>query len=130
MHLNIICPFCDRKHPVPFDFDMTGLVDVPYAVVNPKFRIKSPEERYYRGFKTTDEILQQTVKRFIDNKQAIIDLWSGNEFLPANEKEVALKYISDFYEVIEDPERLQKEIISKMRSQEKLESSLLKQYGE
>jgi hypothetical protein len=21
MHLNIICPFCDRKHPVPFDFD-------------------------------------------------------------------------------------------------------------
>ncbi len=21
MHLNIICPFCDGKHPVPFDFD-------------------------------------------------------------------------------------------------------------
>ena len=21
MHLNIVCPFCERKHPVPVDFD-------------------------------------------------------------------------------------------------------------
>jgi hypothetical protein len=21
MHLNIVCPFCERKHPVPLDFD-------------------------------------------------------------------------------------------------------------
>lgn len=119
----------DGLIPVPYDFDITGIVDVPYAVVNPRVPIKSVKDRYFRGISTNDVALEHSLKRFSDNREAIVRLWSEDPFLSEWERESCVKYIGEFYEVIDDPDRLQKEIISKMRDAEKLESVLLKNYG-
>lgn len=118
----------DGLLPIPYDFDLTGLVNVPYAVINSKIPIDSLEDRYFRGMKTDETILQKTLKRFIDKKSAILELWSGNEFLSERDKHKALKFINEFYEIVEDPDRVQKEIVRRMRNTEKLESILIKHY--
>ena len=38
MHLNIVCPFCERKHPVPLDFD-----DVYSCACGARYRICSSD---------------------------------------------------------------------------------------
>lgn len=115
--------------PIPYDFDITGIVNVPYAVVNPRVPIKSVEQRYFRGISTGDVALRNALQRFTDNKDAILKLWSDAPYLDEWERKSSVEYIQEFYEVIEDPDTLQKEIISRMRDAEKLESALLKHFG-
>ena len=44
--------YIDKKIiPLPYDFDMAGLVDASYATVNTSLGISSVKDRVYRGFK-------------------------------------------------------------------------------
>ena len=36
-------------YSMPYDFDMSGFVDAPYAEPNPRFKIRSVRQRLYRG---------------------------------------------------------------------------------
>jgi hypothetical protein len=110
----------DDYLPVAYDFDLTGLVNVPYAKVNPKLPIKKVTDRFYRGTKMEPEILDETLQLFLDRKEAIYSLWEDTLYLPDKEKAEALLFIDEFYSIIEDPERLQAEVVRRMRSTEKL----------
>jgi hypothetical protein len=65
--------FVDKKIvPVPYDFDMSGLVDASYAVVsnvqNITLNIESVTERVYKGYKRDPLLFQQVRLEFINNK--------------------------------------------------------------
>lgn len=59
----------DKIIPIPYDFDMSGFVNVSYAVVsainNKTLPISKVTDRLYRGFDRGDEILEQTRKEFL-----------------------------------------------------------------
>jgi hypothetical protein len=59
---------------IPYDFDVTGIVDAPYAVPNPRFRLRDVRQRMYRGRCVNNEYLDSTLQLFMDRKQAIYDL--------------------------------------------------------
>lgn len=102
--------------PVAYDFDATGLVNVPYAKVNPKLPIKSVKDRIYRGIESTDEVFNETLNRYMEKKEAILDLWKTTPLLEPDVRKEALGFIEEFYAVIEDPLRRQNLINGKMRS--------------
>ena len=66
-------------YPIPYDFDMAGLVNARYATPNPRLRqIDKVTQRLYRGYCTDPEILRgairQVTERREDIRQVIMDL--------------------------------------------------------
>ena len=115
--------FIDNKIiPVPFDFDMSGLVDASYAVVsqiqNVELDITEVTQRMYRGFKRDEKIFQQVRKEFIENKNQMLEIVDSFESKFDDPKEfiTAKSFISDFYKILTDDKLFRKKIIDKART--------------
>ena len=59
---------------VPYDFDLTGFVDAPYAFPPPDLRLKSVTQRRYRGFCTERDYLQQALRTIVAKRPEIVTL--------------------------------------------------------
>lgn len=90
--------------PVPYDFDMSGLVKPPYAKPDPNFPIFSVKERLYRGVSVDEEILDETLSLFFSKKDEIYEMWLNFEYLSEKDRENAVEFIDGFYRIF-DPKR-------------------------
>ncbi|MDN3641107.1 hypothetical protein QWY87_00225 [Lutimonas halocynthiae] len=115
--------FVDEKVvPIPFDFDMSGLVNTSYATVsesnNESLPITSVTDRLYRGFKRDPEVIAQVRKEYLDKKQLVIEVIDSLQVYFANPKqfEEAKNYVLGFYNILEDDNLYSKEIINKLRT--------------
>lgn len=114
--------YIDKKIiPMPYDFDMSGLVNASYAqvsAVDGKPLVWSVRERLYRGIKRDLKIIQQVRNEFLANKVKFIEIVDSLEplFDNADEFSEAKVFLSDFFKVMNDDELFKKEIIDKMRS--------------
>lgn len=115
--------FIDNKMiPVPYDFDMSGLVDASYAVVsqiqNETLEITDVKQRMYRGFKRDEKIFQQVRKEFLDNKNQMLEIVDSFEskFDDPKEFTTAKKFISNFYKIMTDDNLFRKKIINQART--------------
>lgn len=96
---------------VPYDFDITGLVNPPYAKPNPRLGLRTVRHRLYRGRCINNRHLATNLQLFRNRKQEIFDLVNSVEGLSNSERKKATRYINDFYEIIESEKRVDKEII-------------------
>lgn len=99
-------------YAIPYDFDMSGLVDAPYAEPNPRFRIKRVTQRLYRGRCAYNNNLPATLASFQDNREVIYGLIEQQEQLDDSTRKKVRKFVDRFYEVIDNPKRVQREITS------------------
>ena len=106
---------------VPYDFDMTGLVNPRYASVSPLIqdRIRRVTQRLYRGF-CRDELSFEAVKPFVEVRprvEALITDFAarGYENFEPDDAEDMLEFFEDFWEVMEDPEEFEDEILDECR---------------
>jgi hypothetical protein len=51
-------------HPVPYDFDLAGLVDTSYGLVDERLGIASTRDRLYRGPCLTEAELEPALEKF------------------------------------------------------------------
>ncbi len=114
--------FVDKKIiPIPYDFDVSGLVNPSYAIGSGEkseiLGLSSVTQRLYRGFKRNPAIIKQVRNEFINNKTKLIEVLDSLQQYFNNPKEfsVARNYIIDFFEVIENDIQFKKEITSKLR---------------
>jgi hypothetical protein len=107
--------------PVPYDFDMSGLVDASYAVVSQVqgevLDITQVTQRLYRGFKRNPEVYQTVRKEFLNNKSKMLAIVDDLEssFEDPKEFSQARRFINDFFEVLENEKTYRKEILSVAR---------------
>lgn len=112
----------DRKIvPIPYDFDLSGLVNASYAVVsviNDEPLTSSVTERLYRGFERDLNIIQQVRQEFIDNKTRFLEAVDSTEQFFDNPKQfsIAKKFLSDFFDIMENDTRFKREIINNLRT--------------
>ncbi len=113
----------DKKAmPVPYDFDMSGLVNANYAVVsqvqNEVLEIESVTERLYRGFKRTDGDYNKVRQEFLENRTKFFEVVDGLEvyFENPREFEEARSFLMDFFKVLQDDSMYRREIVAKARS--------------
>ena len=66
-------------YAVPYDFDMSGFVDAPYATPNPRFGLRNVKQRLYRGRCVNNEYVPATLEHFRDHREEIIDLINQGE---------------------------------------------------
>ncbi len=103
------------KYGIPYDFDSSGLVNAHYALPPVGLGVRNIRQRLYRGFCFANDALPGAVEVFEQNRPGIMALFSDNPQLDDKYREQAIEYIEDFYAVINDPKRFEKEITGKCR---------------
>jgi hypothetical protein len=98
---------------IPYDFDVTGIVDAPYAVPNPRFRLRNVKQRLYRGRCANNEYLDSTLQLFQDKRQAIYGLLDEVPGLSNTNIKKTRRYIDEFYSTIDSPKRVERYVVDK-----------------
>ncbi|HEX6890237.1 MAG TPA: hypothetical protein VF141_06080 [Chryseolinea sp.] len=94
---------------IPYDFDMSGFVNAPYA--------QSTRERVYRGFCRDEALMQQVRQEFLNLQSdffATIDAHS--EYFSSADKDDMKSYLQSFYDILKDDDQFKESIIEKCRT--------------
>ena len=100
---------------VPYDFDFSGLVDAPYAVPPPEYRLESVRERYYRGWCENPVTTRVVLQRFRDAEAAVLSLWAREPRLSERSRREGVAYLERFFEGIETEERAERRFLRDCR---------------
>ncbi len=109
-------PEGDDQRPqlaVPYDFDMSGIVNARHAEPNPRFNLRSVKNRLYRGRCANNAYLDDTLQAFRDRRQAINQLVTGSPHMSATTKKRVRNYIDDFYKTIDNPKAVNSRLVRK-----------------
>ena len=94
------------RYYVPYDFDLSGLVNPRYARPDPSLRISRVTQRLYRGYCISNDALLVAL-RAVKNRRA--DILNEIQQLPGlSQKETAatLKYVEQFFVQADDERKL------------------------
>lgn len=111
----------DKKDPtmkpyaVPYDFDISGFVDPPYATIDERFSIQTVRERLYRGFPRTIEELKVTIAIFNEKKDAIYKLINDFTLFDKRSNSWLNRFLDDFYRTINDDRDVKRFFIDEAR---------------
>lgn len=111
----------DMIVPVPYDFDMSGLVDASYAVVsqvrNEVLPIDHVTKRLYRGFEADEKTLEEVRALFLEKERQVYAAIENLELYFQDPKEYGLArtYIEGFYDILRDDKKFRKRIVDKER---------------
>jgi len=100
-------------YTVPYDFDQAGLVGAPYAAPNPRFRLRSVQQRLYRGRCENNEYLPATLQLFRSHRKDFETLVREQQELSSTTRRNLLRFIEEFYDTINSPKRAEREIVRK-----------------
>ena len=113
----------DNKYvPIPYDFDMSGLVNASYAVVSAikekPLPISNVTTRLYRGFDRDEAVLQAVRQEYIEKENAVYSIVDQYEtyFKDPKEFKEAKNYLMGFFKIIKDDKKFQNRISKKTRS--------------
>jgi hypothetical protein len=95
--------------PVPYDFDAAGLVEAPYALPAERLPIQSVRERLYRGGCRDLAVLEPVFATFTAQRDAITALFTADVGLPERRAERARTYIDQFYAILADDAKAERE---------------------
>ena len=107
-----------RFIPIAYDFDMSGVVNAPYATFDEKLGIKSVRERYYKGYCRDEKVAQAVREDYINREQSIIAVIGAfDKFFEPKEIEGLKKYLNEFFVTIKNDRAYSERLIGKCRSQ-------------
>lgn len=104
------------KVPIPYDYDMTGLVNAPYAVVKESMPIKNVRERHFRGYCRNKEVDEYVRLKYLELEPS---LWktvrSVEDYLDPKDALVVENYLKDFFSLVKNKTRFDENISQKCR---------------
>ena len=98
---------------VAYDFDMTGLANLPHSVPNPRFNLRNVRQRLYRGRCVNNDLLPKTIEHFQERRDAILKLVDDLPGASGRTRNSLRAYINSFYNVIDNPNRVQRELVDR-----------------
>jgi hypothetical protein len=96
----------DKTLYVPYDFDLSGLVNAPYARRNPELRVRNVTFRRYRGFCIDPVPLRNAIRTVRSRQETVLDIISGLPVLTEDEKRKRAEYLMQFFDETENEDRL------------------------
>lgn len=103
----------DKLLSIPYDFDLSGLVNAKYAKPDIKMGLKTIRDRRYRGYCRNNNFLDENIKLFNDKKAEILDLFQASLYLPERKKKTSISYIEAFYRIVNNPKRVRRMILGR-----------------
>jgi hypothetical protein len=91
---------------VPFDFDLTGVVNAEYAIPPPDIGIGNTRERIYLGPCRSKEVYIKTLRGFLNSKEKIYSIVNDCPQLNKRSKMDITTFLDEFYDQLENPKNL------------------------
>jgi hypothetical protein len=98
-------------YPVPYDFDLSGLVDTSYSLVDKRLGIASVRDRLYRGPCRTAAELEPVLEKMRATRQEVLALYDSLPDLDPAYQRDAKKYLEEFYSLIARPDRVKRLLV-------------------
>jgi hypothetical protein len=92
--------------PVPYDFDETGLVNVPYAAPPDGIRVADMKERRYRGFCAHNEEAKAFLTQIATRRDSLLALLGETPELTDRTRRKAASYLGDFFQEAGSPSKV------------------------
>ena len=106
-------------YAIPYDFDWSGIISPPYAVPAPHLGLSHVAQRLYRGYLRKIEEYDPVIARFNAKKDEIYNLYQNTEYLSERTKNATIRYINEFYQIINNPKSVKREFIDNCRKPSK-----------
>ncbi|MBU2678374.1 MAG: hypothetical protein KJP16_14990 [Gammaproteobacteria bacterium] len=119
----------DMRIPVPYDFDMSGLVNTPYAAPPSHIPIRLVRTRYYRGLCQPPGVIEDAVAHIQSKREEIMSLYRDSAELEPRLKKRTVGFIEDFFKILDKPRKLQTEVYGRCRGQHLLDEMLAGEEG-
>lgn len=103
--------------PVPFDFDMSGLVNAGYAAPPSQVPVRDVRNRYFYGLCQPPEIFDEAIAHVQSKRGEILELFANTAELDEKSKAESLEYIEEFYSILDSPERMEQLVYSRCRGE-------------
>ena len=92
----------DKRIPIPYDFDMSGLVNAKYAAPPAHLPIRLVRTRFYRGLCQPPEIMDEAVAHVLSKKEEILELYGSMSDLSRLSRNRTLSYLKKYFAILED----------------------------
>jgi hypothetical protein len=102
-----------RLLSIPYDFDLSGIVNAKYAQPAIEMGQKTVRQRIYRGYCRNNDFLDENIELFNKKKAAIIALYQDFPYLSDRKKKAAIVYINGFYKIINNKTRVRRVILER-----------------
>ncbi|MBT8083999.1 MAG: hypothetical protein HKN35_10950 [Woeseia sp.] len=102
-----------RRFFVPYDFDLTGLVNARYAKPDPSLRISRVTQRRYRGYCIDPAELKTALIAIKARKPEILDVVRSLPVLSQKDIAKKVKFLEGFFRVAENEDKLIKSFDNK-----------------
>jgi hypothetical protein len=102
--------------PVPYDFDSSGLVNARYAKPPPFLPIKRVTQRYFMGYCRDPQYLDDAVAYFKERREELLAVFES-ELLTDKTRKRALKFVDKFFEVLDSPKKVERELAEGCRGE-------------
>ncbi len=99
--------------PIPYDFDMAGLVNSPYARPYATLPIKSVTERFFQNRSKDREKLSETLAFFKEREEDIIKTCQDFPLLEKPIRDSMVDYLKSFFVLIDDPDKREAHFFAK-----------------
>jgi hypothetical protein len=94
-----------HQYPVPYDLDMSGLVDAEYAGVSPRLDFRDPRQRYYLGFCHPQRDYAVLFADFQRTEKGALELLSDTPGLDRESRKVSRRYLQQFFDILDSPKK-------------------------
>jgi len=104
-----------RVTPLPYDFDFSGLVNAVYAGPPPGLPISKVRQRLYRGFCHPGLDWDALFQKFRDKRMRVFELIESTPGLSKRAQNSTIKYLKDFFGILDSPKKRKKLIVNSCR---------------
>lgn len=108
---------------VPYDFDQAGIIDAEYAAVSPGVGVRRVRQRMYRGLCSRNGQVPAAIKRFVALRAPMEESFRGGGIGDWASRR-AVGYVEGFYEIIQDPARVDEKIYAYCRPDPEMTSAV------
>jgi hypothetical protein len=102
-NIRLVRTQANKTYTVPYDFDLSGLVNTSYAIPDRSFGLKTVRDRLYRGPCTPVEEVEPVLKNFRQHKDEILALYESLPELDKDYRREARGYLEEFFRAIDKP---------------------------
>ena len=109
-----------RYAAIPYDFDMSGLVNAPYAVVTEvpgeSLDVKSVKDRVYMGFCLQQPIMEAVRMEFLGKQPQLMEIpRQYRDLLGDRDLRQTNRYLLEFFEILKNDKEFAMKILNRCR---------------
>jgi hypothetical protein len=102
-------------YPLPYDYDSTGYVDASYAEAAGGIGQSKVTQRMYRGYCADEAVTMAAVDLHKAKRETLYAIAADTSVVSERSVKRTHKYLDKFYDVIENPKKLRREVFDECR---------------